>query len=251
MGYLRDQQGIMNRYLRESSNWKEHLERTRAFISSSFKTAFPEDNPGESVAVLGSGWLLDVPLEKLLRRFSQVYLVDIYHPPQIRKKVENMKGVMLVETDLSGGAIEQVWKFTGKKGTRALEDLLESICLKPPLGELSPDAIISVNLLNQLDILICDHLLKKGHNNHDLLDRIRTLIQSFHLQWTTATPGCLITDTKEISTDRQNNESAKSLLFTRIPEGRRREQWTWVFDNSGSYRPGIRSRMEVEAVEWS
>ena len=32
MGYIRDQEGIMNRYMRESSNWQSHLEKSRGFI---------------------------------------------------------------------------------------------------------------------------------------------------------------------------------------------------------------------------
>jgi len=61
MGFIKDQEGIMNRYLRESSQWKEHLEHTRKFIRESFA-----QTEAETVAVLGSGWLLDVPLDHLV-----------------------------------------------------------------------------------------------------------------------------------------------------------------------------------------
>jgi len=157
MGYLRDQEGIMNRYLGESEQWQYHLEKTRSFIAGSFAGC-----QAESVAVLGSGWLLDVPLEKLRHRFSHIYLVDIHHPPQIRKKVSTLKEVELVEEDLSGGAIEQVWSFLRKhKGDHSATGLLEEIILNPPLVGQQADALISVNLLNQLDILLCDHIRRK------------------------------------------------------------------------------------------
>jgi hypothetical protein len=81
MGYLRDQEGIMNRYLAESEQWQYHLEKTRNFIAGSFN-----GSQAESVAVLGSGWLLDVPLEKLRRRFRKIYLVDIHHPPRSERR---------------------------------------------------------------------------------------------------------------------------------------------------------------------
>ena len=251
MGYLRDQQGIMNRYLRESSNWKTHLEKTRAFVAQSFKTASRKSNQWESVAVLGSGWLLDVPLNDLLHDFSTVYLVDIHHPPQVRKKVENRKEVKLIEADLTGGAIEQVRKFTEKRGAGSLKAFIDSIELLPPLPEIEPSAIASVNLLNQLDIHICDHLIKKGHSNPELLKGLRKLVQAFHLEWISKHPGCLITDTREISTDKHGNEKSDSLLFTPLPKGIRGDSWSWDFDSSGRYRPGMRSRMEVQAVEWS
>ena len=38
---------------------------------------------------------------------EQIYLVDIYHPIQIRKKTAAMSQVELIEEDLTGGAIEQ------------------------------------------------------------------------------------------------------------------------------------------------
>ncbi len=251
MGYLQDQQGILNRYFRESSNWRGHLDRTRDFIKSAFTTRNQGENGAGSVAVLGSGWLLDVPLDDLLQSFKKVYLVDIYHPPQIRKKVENLKNVILLEEDLTGGAIEHIWRFTSEKGQGTVEDLLKTLRLTPPLTSIAPSAYISVNLLNQLDIILCDYLSKHCRAETKVLNQIRTLIQSFHLQWITKKPGCLITDTREISIHRDGTHEVKSLLFTPLPEGTRSEKWNWDFDTSGTYRSGIRSRMEVEAVLWS
>ena len=57
MGYIRDQEGIMNRYIREKMHWDQHLEKTREFINASFS-----DKSIETVAVLGSGWLVDIIL---------------------------------------------------------------------------------------------------------------------------------------------------------------------------------------------
>ncbi len=56
MKYISDQKGILNRYLAEGNNWEAHLEKTRGFI-----TGCLEKNKPETVAVLGSGWLLDIP----------------------------------------------------------------------------------------------------------------------------------------------------------------------------------------------
>jgi len=250
MGYLSDQQGIMNRYLRERKNWEEHLEHTRNFISSAFNSTFPEGENNESVAILGSGWLLDVPLENLVQRFGKIYLVDICHPPQIRKKVELMDQVVLVEEDLSGGLIEQVWQFTAKKGPGSAGGLIESLRPLQALADINPSAFISVNLLNQLDIIICDHLIKQGYKEINFLNQMRRLIQSFHLRWLTEKPGCIITDTHEIITGSKGNQSTIELLYAELPEGFRREDWSWNFDTSGSYRSGARSRMIVQALEW-
>jgi len=247
MGYLRDQEGIMNRYLGESEQWQYHLEKTRSFIAGSFAGC-----QAESVAVLGSGWLLDVPLEKLRHRFSHIYLVDIHHPPQIRKKVSTLKEVELVEEDLSGGAIEQVWSFLRKhKGDHSATGLLEEIILNPPLVGQQADALISVNLLNQLDILLCDHIRRKLPFQQELSVSFRAAIQAFHLEWLTKKPGCLVTDIKEHRIPQKGQPSSKPLLYTHLPSGIRQDSWEWDFDSRGTYHPGSRTRMEVQAIEWS
>lgn len=245
MGYLRDQEGIMNRYLREREHWADHLEKTKAFINGSFEML-----SAESVAVLGSGWLLDIPLRELESRFSRVYLVDIIHPPQVRKKTESMDRVELVEADLTGGAVGQVWQISREKGSHSLDNFLQDLQLTSPITGISPGAVISVNLLNQLDIILCDFLQKQGTFGDEPLDRFRSVIQSFHLEWIMRTPGCLVTDATEKSRDHQGNESFKPLLYTRLPEGIRTGQWSWEFDTRGTYRSGIRTSMEVQAVEW-
>lgn len=246
MGFIRDQEGIMNRYLRESSQWKKHLERTRNFIAGSFK-----DTRAESAAVLGSGWLLDVPLDDLLVRFRHIYLVDIHHPIQIRKKTASLSQVELIEEDLSGGIIEQVWDSASGPGSPLTQgpDPGQFNWITP-LSRISPDVLISVNLLNQLDILLCDYLLKKKHFQQEGLAPFRTAIQSFHLEWISGKPGCLVTDIREEVMDKNGVKSSKTLLYTRLPEGIRQDRWWWDFDTTGTYHAESRTRMEVQAREW-
>ncbi len=236
----------MNRYLREKSMWESHLVRTRKFICESFSGRSPS-----SLAILGSGWLLDVPLDELMERFSKIYLVDICHPAQIRKKVSPLKNVNLVESDLTGGAINHLWQLVNGKYRH--EDLLahERLVLTPPVDHLPVDAVISVNMLNQLDIIPFDFLGKHRQYQQTSLDPLRERIQSFHVEWITRTPGCLITDSRERTLDSKGDTVAvKPLLYTRLPAGIRNEQWDWEFDTHGAYRPGSLTRMEVEAVEW-
>ena len=247
MGFVKDQEGIMNRYIGESAQWQHHLEKTRSFIAASFT-----GSQDKSVAVLGSGWLLDVPLEELRLRFEQIYLVDIHHPPQIRKKIAGMEGVELVEEDLSGGAVEQVWKLLWKNKTKIpAARLVNEISLVPPLTGIQPDALISVNLLNQLDILLCDHIRRKLPYQQELSLTFRAAIQAFHLDWITKKAGCLVTDTTEHRIPQKGAASSKPLLYTDLPEGIRGDSWQWDFDTRGTYHPGSLTRMEVQAVEWS
>lgn len=246
MGFIRDQEGIMNRYMRESSNWKNHLERTRSFIRGSFIHA-----EAETVAVLGSGWLLDVPLDHLLKRFSYIYLVDINHPVQIQKRISGMSQVELVEADLSGGAIELIWEYYKSKSPARDDPAPSQLALDPPLSHIRPDAYISVNLLNQLDIILCDYILKQKPFQQEELIPFRAAIQEFHVDWLSKKPACLISDTREEVVDAKGAKSSKSLLHTSLPKGIRRDHWWWDFDTQGTYHPGSRTRMEVQAVEWT
>jgi len=245
MGYLRDQDGIMSRYMAEKGSWDPHLERTREFIAGSFA-----GEKYRSVAVLGSGWLLDVPLENLRSRFLKVILVDIFHPPQIVRKVRDMKEVELLEADLTGGVIGQVWQIRNEKGADCFRKLTDSLRLESPLQGIRYDAVISVNLLNQLDILLVDYLKERGCIGDEPPDRLREILQSFHLHWITGTPGCLVSDVWEENTDNHGKVSAADLLFTALPEGSRNDTWNWDFDSRGNYRRGCRTKMTVRAVEW-
>ncbi|MDF1576395.1 MAG: hypothetical protein P1P86_14495 [Bacteroidales bacterium] len=246
MGFLRDQEGIMNRYIRESSTWHDHLEHTRNFIAGSF-----QKTDAETLAVLGSGWLLDVPLEQLLIRFKHIYLVDIHHPIQIRKKTASLKQVELIEKDLSGGAIEQIWQlFRAVKNRPQDEDFVDRLSFVPPLEQMEVDALVSVNLLNQLDILLCDYIRKREPFQQQSLDRFRAAIQAFHLEWISEKPACLVTDILEEVKDKKGTISSKALLYTPLPAGARNERWWWDFDTTGTYHPGSRTRMEVQAIEW-
>jgi hypothetical protein len=247
MGFVRDQEGIMNRYLRESSNWKNHLERTRNFIRDSFA-----NTEAETVAVLGSGWLLDVPLDHLLKHFRHIYLVDIHHPVQIRKRTAAMSQVELIEADLTGGAIEKIWQYYHDKRTHHGEGPVPlNLHLDPPLTHIQPDALISVNLLNQLDIILCDYILRQKPYQQEELVPFRASIQAFHVDWISEKPACLVSDILEEVVDPKGVKSSKALLHTPLPEGIRRDSWWWDFDTQGTYHPGSRTRMEVQAVEWS
>ena len=82
MHYVADQQGIIERYLKEAESWASHLENTkRAIIESA------ENKKKDNCAILGSGWLLDVPIEYLCQHFKKVYLFDVVHPTQIKHKM--------------------------------------------------------------------------------------------------------------------------------------------------------------------
>lgn len=246
MKYISDQEGIMNRYLREQKNWSSHLENTKNFISA----AFP-DEALKTVAVLGSGWLLDVPLKHLSKRFKNVLLVDVYHPAQIRKKAESFKNVSLFETDLSGGGMEFCWELRKSKEDHFSKYILEEFKPVKPELPVKADAFISLNLLNQLDILLVDFLKKKNVRIVDVeIQRFRKVVQQFHINWISKKPGVLISDVEEINQRDESEVKKEKLIYAKLPAAKRSEEWTWDFDLSGTYREGFETRMHVKAFEW-
>lgn len=247
MGYVTDQDGIMTRYLREQQNWDEHLNKTKSFILSAFS-----NKPGGKLAVLGSGWLLDLPLEALTQKFDKIILVDVRHPAQVVKKAEKYKNVKLFETDLTGGGIDFCWERRKARDEHLSKYFLDEFEPEQPALPLEPDAFISLNILNQLDILLVDYLKKRnGRITESEITRFRKKIQQFHIDWITAKPGCLITDVLELNEDETGKTEQHELVFANLPGHDHTEEWTWNFDLSGKYHNGFKTSMKVKAFAWS
>lgn len=248
MKYISDQEGIMKRYFREKENWYSHLENTRQFILNSF-----QDGKGkiDTIAILGSGWLLDFPLEEIKDRFKKIYLIDVHHPPQIQKKTEKYKNIKLFETDLSGGGIDFCWDLRKQKEDHFKKYILDEFTPNIPELPFKPDAFISLNILNQLDILLVDFLKEKKARIIDAeILRFRKKIQKSHLNWIKEKPGCLITDFTELNQKNGEDLQEKKLIHINLPEGKRAEEWTWDFDLSKTYHPDFETRFKVKAIEW-
>ena len=52
--------------------------------------------------MLGSGLLLEVPLNALAEKFERVYLVGIFHMPQARREAKKHINVKLLTGDITG-----------------------------------------------------------------------------------------------------------------------------------------------------
>jgi len=239
MGYQADQQGIINRYLREAGGWDSHLLNCREYILESVKLHSPE-----TISILGSGWLLDVPVEELAGLCKKVQLVDIIHPPQIKHKVKALNNVELISDDITGGMI----KRSGELRKNGVETMLNSeIPVYQP--DYDPGLVISLNILTQTDTLIVDYLNQKfGISYSDLRD-LRGKIQGAHISFLDSGPSILISDYEELVYDKDELVQTNKLLFTDLScEGERRD-WIWDFDNSGEYYKRKRICFKVIAID--
>lgn len=245
MGMLKSQKGILNRYFRESSGWEDHLERTRKFMLRS-----AESKIKGTAAILGSGWLLDVSLEPLATHFQQLHLYDLYHPPQIRKKVEKFENIELFQTDLTGGVIEAVYQTIKKHKKSGEKALINALANASFHFAHPPDFIASVNVMSQLNILITEYLKTKNiYSDRELLE-LDKKIQQNHLDLLQEGKSCLITDYEEELYDRKNQFiGSNPLVHVHLPGGRTKRQWQWQFDTQMRYRENAQTWFNVVAIE--
>ena len=242
-GYHSNQEGIALRYVREDDNWVSHLANTKRFIISSVRKIRPH-----VVTILGSGWLLDVPVQELLMHTSRVRLVDIVHPPDILKKYEGISAVEIVVDDISGGLIALTWDMAESKIKPTFEQIISSLELLEykPIDE--QGMVISVNILSQLPSLPFEFLVKKKLITDDQYPVFAAKVQEKHLAFLKKNKGVLITDYEEVHTDRKGLNTKELPVYCKLPAGQKREEWTWQFDTNGSYKQGNNTAMRVVAI---
>jgi hypothetical protein len=243
LDYYNYQHGFIVRHLKQGTGWDAHLERCRNFILKSLEIHKPE-----KITVLGSGWLLELPLAEMVEKVNEIYLVDIAHPPEVIHQVSKISAVKLLTEDVSGGLIEEIWKKTSKLPFfRKLESLKE-ITIPEYNPDFDPGMVISLNILSQLEVLPLRYLTKKSKVKEDELNAFRKEIQDNHINFLKRYKSVLITDLVEIFTDRSGNKSEKVSIIAELPAGLYRDNWTWDFDLKGSDFHGKRSVMQVAAI---
>ena len=239
MDYIPDQQGIMNRYFREKENWDLHIKHTKEFILESAKT-----KKKNRAIVLGSGWLLDLPLEELAVQFKEIILIDIIHPKQILKRIKKYKNVKLINDDITGGLIDFCYK---NKKNKTLITTIDSFHYYLQ----DADFIVSLNIMCQLHIILIDYLKKYNQYTNQEINLIEKHIQQSHLNILPNGKSCLITDLEEEIYDEENNLlGVNQLIHIDLPISENTLRWTWKFDTKMTYRPDSKTYFNTIAVDF-
>jgi len=243
LGYYDYQNGLIYRHLNQEGGWNHHLENCRNFIIKAAGLIKPE-----KVTVLGSGWLLDVPLKELSEICRSVDLIDIVHPPDAYSQVAKLGNVTLTELDITGGLAWETWEKTSgfpfRKKLKSTDDIIVPDVTLP--GD--PGMVISLNLLSQLDTLPLRRVKEKSDLPGEQYTRFRQRVQKKHLELLNCYPSVLITDTSEIFTDKKGNRSEIGSIAINLPYGEMREEWTWDFDLVRSDYYGMNSVLKVVAM---
>lgn len=241
MGFIPSQAGIMRRMLREEGQWQSHLVKTSEYIQDAVK----ELNP-KSVRILGSGWLLDVPMKYLIDHCERIVLTDISHPNQILNKYSGYKSIEFETIDLTGGLVEFSYRL--KKKSFYYENYIRQI-ENSTSSSFNEDLIISVNLLSQLSIILTDYIAKKFSLSSIQSINIAEAIQKKHLEMLSTIKSVLITDYEEEYYDEDDKLlGSKPTVFIDLPINSSKREWSWNFDTKMFYKEDCKTKLKVFAV---
>ncbi len=214
MGFQSECQGLIDRYIQVDGAWDEHLARTRAFIANAVS-----GKKIKNLAVLGSGWLLDLPLEELAAVSGHVWLYDALHPAQVIHRLSKYNNVSAISVDITGSGMVNVWKAvrqyrrTGKKASP------ESFCNAKFRADEVPDYVISLNLLSQIGVMITGYLQQHIPYTREEVEKINRLLQQAHLELLEPDKSCLVTDIRETNIDLTGGQAESSeLLQVLLPD---------------------------------
>lgn len=243
MGYYNYQNGLIYRHLNQKGGWESHLEHCRSFIIQALDFYKPE-----KVTVLGSGWLLELPLAEMIERTDKICLVDIVHPPEVIDQTSRFKNVEILEEDITGGLIEEVWQKTGKFKLFNKLQSLENIIIPDYNPSSDPGMVLSLNILTQLESLLVDYLIKRSKIPENEIVTFKTEIQKKHLDFLKRHNSVLVTDISEIVTYKSGTISTIPTLLTGLPQSKFSEEWMWNFDLKGGDYYNRRSMMKIVAM---
>jgi hypothetical protein len=246
MGYYNYQSGLISNYLQQEGRWDSHLDHCRALILESIDHLKPS-----TVTVLGSGWLLDLPLAEMMERSCHVVLVDIVHPPEVIIQAGKLKNVVLVEADVTGGLIDEVWNMT--KGISLFRKKIDFGSIVIP--EFKPDfdtgLVISLNLLTQLETRIVVHIGKKTGLSSSELIPFRKAIQENHLGFLRRHDSVMISDYEEHVIRKSGESSVTTSLLADLTGEEITRKWTWEFDLTGRENYNSTVIFKELAVKWT
>lgn len=243
MGYYNYQKGLIIHHVNQEGGWENHLERCRSLIIRALDMYKPE-----KVTVLGSGWLLDLPLAELIERTGKVCLIDIIHPPDVASQVNRYKNVELIEQDITGGLIEEVWQKTRQNSFFRKVSSLKNISVEEYKSGDDPGMVISLNILTQLESLLIDLLKKRSKIAEEELSLFKSTIQKKHIDFLRKHKSVLITDYAEVITNKSGSTKTTATLLTDLPESRFNEEWTWNFDQTGADLYNSRSQFMIKGL---
>jgi len=220
MDYLYEAIAMRSRYECNRTAWQPHLEQTRRAILSAVEGCRNRNK----VVILGSGPLLDVPLDELAAMFSEVVLLDIVFLPDVYKRVKRFNNVKLVQHDVTNMA-QKLYENIRSGQT-------ELPIASPVISDIDENTglVVSLNILSQLWVMPRAYALKKmrGLEEEVVDDWCEQITRSHYafLQSLTC-PVCLIGDHEFVKRDREGRIVSQGSTVAGLALPEPETSWTW------------------------
>lgn len=174
-GFLHQSIALKHRYERCKKAWLPHLKNCQDLFLAELERV-PAKN---SVVILGSAHLHEIPLHLLMDHFQEVTLVDLVHPWKHHRLAKAHKRLKLVTMDVSA-----VLQGLGEVNT--MDDLRELVqkVKSQKLFHFQADLIVSGNLLSQLALMPLGQVERKTKKTLSVeeKDEICSAFARMHLQ---------------------------------------------------------------------
>ncbi|GJD61479.1 hypothetical protein [Methylobacterium frigidaeris] len=214
LGYAGDSVRLAARSRRCRAAWAPHLAAAKEAVRAAVRDLPRRD----TVVVLGSGLLDDVPIDDLAAAFRRVVLVDAVHPWRGRWRARRHPNVARLTHDLSGTE----GLLLGRSG--AFAPVLPPVCREA-------DLVVSANLLSQLPILPVARLEAAGRlGPWTDAEAFGRRIVAAHLDALAELRAriCLVTDLDETEEDRAGQVLERLDLLYGVDPGPAACKWEWV-----------------------
>jgi hypothetical protein len=232
-GHLVESISLRSKEKRCRENWLPHLKSCKNFIMQHCQQL----NNKNTVVILGSGPLHEIPIDWLSQNFNKVILVDIIHLQSTKKSVEHLPNLTFVEHDIS-----------------ELEESLAKGDLTPkiPVKKFSPDCsiVISANILSQIPLHLeryIDSKLKKIN----LFDKEAYLEASCnnHLLYlkSFSCPVLLYCDGERLYKNAKGEVLEKEQGLPDLSLLKPEREWSWDVSPINEVSKGIKVEMKVSA----
>ena len=222
-GYLKRLIALEFRARRCATAWASHQRSARNLIVKAIDLC----EKHEMAVVVGSGLLLEVPLKALAEKFDRVFLIDIFHMPQVRRAAKKHFNVKLLTGDVTG-------VFAAIKENRPPGG--HTPAPPPRIPHLKEaDLIVSCNCLTQLAGPFTEYFEKtRGFSDLDS-DKLAYQIMEQHAKAIAVDAtgiGVIITDTERFAMQDDKIVSRNELLKAyRLPPTAtmvHNEEWDWL-----------------------
>lgn len=232
-GHLVESISLLSREKRCKKTWATHRASCKQFISSGLKNAIHH----ESVLVLGSGPLHEIPIEVLSKTFKRVVLVDIVHLKSTKKSVEHLSNVEFVEHEIT--EIEEALRVK-----KELKNKVPAKFLDQDWG-----LVLSVNVMSQLPLHLETYIEKRLKNkfSQDQIDSFLKDVTRNHLTYLQSFKSnvILITDTQTIYYDKNEKVIQTDNNYEHLSLPNPTEEWNWNVAPIPEFQKDVGMKMRV------